>query len=118
MRIATQEVMFRTGMVEPVAVEREIGSGAKDAKEEKQKPSPKPVEQPPEKRKSTATDGTAMAKRTVPPKPGAGANGRTNTNGRKPSNGKAGSGGQSGQNQAPAPKAQNRSRSKRSRKAR
>jgi YidC/Oxa1 family membrane protein insertase len=118
MRIATQEVMFRTGMVEPVAVEREIGSAAKDAKEEKQKPSPKPVEKPPEKRKSTATDGTALAKRTVPPKPGAGANGRTNTNGRKPSNGKAGSGGQSGQSQAPAPKAQNRSRSKRSRKAR
>ncbi|HEY6427815.1 MAG TPA: YidC/Oxa1 family membrane protein insertase [Acidimicrobiales bacterium] len=115
MRIATQEVMFRTGMVEPVAVEREIGSAAK---EEKQKPPPKPVEKPPEKRKSTATDGTAMAKRTVPPKPGAGANGRTNTNGRKPSNGKAGSGGQSGQSQPPAPKAQNRSRSKRSRKAR
>jgi YidC/Oxa1 family membrane protein insertase len=115
MRIATQEVMFRTGMVEPVAVEREIGSAAK---EEKQKPPPKPVEKPPEKRKSTATDGTALAKRTVPPKPGAGANGRTNTNGRKPSNGKAGSGGQSGQSQAPPPKAQNRSRSKRSRKAR
>jgi YidC/Oxa1 family membrane protein insertase len=115
MRIATQEVMFRTGMVEPVAVEREIGSAAK---EEKQKPPPKPVEKPPEKRKSTATDGTALAKRTVPPKPGAGANGRTNANGRKPSNGKAGSGGQSGQSQAPAPKAQNRSRSKRSRKAR
>jgi YidC/Oxa1 family membrane protein insertase len=115
MRIATQEVMFRTGMVEPVAVEREIGSAAK---EEKQKPPPKPVEKPPEKRKSTATDGTAMAKRTVPPKPGAGANGRTNTNGRKPSNGKAGSGGRAGQSQPPAPKAQNRSRSKRSRKAR
>jgi YidC/Oxa1 family membrane protein insertase len=115
MRIATQEVMFRTGMVEPVAVEREIGSAAK---EEKQKPAPKPVEKPPEKRKSTATDGTAMAKRTVPPKPGAGANGRTNTNGRKPSNGKAGSGGRAGQSQPPAPKAQNRSRSKRSRKAR
>jgi hypothetical protein len=115
MRIGTQEVMFRTGMVEPVAVEREIGSAAK---EEKQKPPPKPVEKPPEKRKSTATDGTALAKRTVPPKPGAGANGRTNANGRKPPNGKAGSGGQAGQSQAPAPKAQNRSRSKRSRKAR
>jgi YidC/Oxa1 family membrane protein insertase len=115
MRIATQEVMFRTGMVEPVAVEREIGSAAK---EEKEKPLPKAPEKPPEKRKSTATDGTALAKGTVPPKPTAGANGRTNANGRKPSNGKAGSGGRAGQSQTPAPKAQNRSRSKRSRKAR
>jgi YidC/Oxa1 family membrane protein insertase len=115
MRIATQEVMFRTGMVEPVAVEREIGSAAK---EEKEKPPPKAPEKPPEKRKSTATDGTALAKGTVPPKPTAGANGRTNANGRKPSNGKAGSGGRAGQSQTPAPKAQNRSRSKRSRKAR
>jgi YidC/Oxa1 family membrane protein insertase len=118
MRIGTQEVMFKTGMVEPVAVEREIGS----AKEEKEQVKEKPPPKPPPKRTSTATDGTALAKGTVPPKPGAGANGRSNANGRKSSNGKAGSGSRAGQNQGqsqnPAPKAQNRSRSKRSRKAR
>jgi len=32
MRIGTQEVMFRTGMVSPVGAEREIGGGAKGAK--------------------------------------------------------------------------------------
>jgi hypothetical protein len=112
MRIATQEVMFKTGMVAPVAVEREIGSPKEEAKE-KEKPPPKP----PPKRASTATDGTALAKGTVPPKAGAGTNGRNTANGRKSSNGKARSG-RAGQNQPPAPKAQNRSRSKRSRKAR
>jgi hypothetical protein len=109
MRIGTQEVMFKTGMVEPVAVEREIGS----AKEEKQKPKPPP---PPPKRTSAATDGTSLAKGTVPPKPSAGGNGRRSTNGRKSPNGRAGRG--AGQAGTPAPKAQNRSRSKRSRKAR
>ena len=39
MRIGTQEVMFRTGMVTPVAHEREIGSAQGD-KEEKEKPPP------------------------------------------------------------------------------
>jgi YidC/Oxa1 family membrane protein insertase len=115
MRIATQEVMFKTGMVEPVTVEREISSAKEEAKE-KEKPPPKPPPKPP-KRASTTTDGTALAKGTVPPKSGAGANGRNNANGRKPSNGKASSG-RASQNQTPAPKAQNRSRSKRSRKAR
>ena len=118
MRIGTQEVMFRTGMVEPVAVEREIGS-AKEGK--KDKPPPAPKQDKPVQRKSSATDGTALAKGTVPPKPGAGANGRNNANGRKPSNGRGRSGsrsGQGGQSQTPAPKAQNRSRSKRTRKAR
>jgi hypothetical protein len=118
MRIGTQEVMFRTGMVEPVAVEREIGS-AKEKEREKPPPPPKPEK--PVQRKSSATDGTALAKGTVPPKPGAGANGRNNANGRKPSNGKGRSGGRSGQggqSQTPPPKAQNRARSKRTRKAR
>jgi hypothetical protein len=110
MRIATQEVMFKTGVVEPVAVEREIGS----VKEEKEKPKPPPP--PPPKRRSTATDGTSLAKGTVPPKAAAGSNGRRNASGRKSPNGKAGGG--AGQSPAPAPKAQNRSRSKRSRKAR
>jgi YidC/Oxa1 family membrane protein insertase len=116
MRIGTQEVMFRTGMVEPVAVEREIGSSK--AKEEKAKPPP-PKPTPKATRRSSATDGTSLAKGTVPPKAGAGSNGRTGRaggNGRKPraANGKGG-----GQpDQAASPKSQNRSRSKRARKAR
>jgi hypothetical protein len=118
MRIGTQEVMFKTGMVEPVAAEREIGSakeGKPPAKEDKP-PTKPPPKQP---RRSTATDGTAAAKGTPPPKGGAGSNGRrSNANGRKPAarktNGKSGD----DQPQAPAPKPQNRSRSKRSRKAR
>ena len=124
MRIGTQEVMFRTGMVAPVAVEREIGSAKEEigsVKEKKEKPPPAPKQDKPAQRKSSATDGTALAKGTVPPKPGAGANGRNNANGRKPSNGKGRAGsrsGQGGQTETPSPKAQNRSRSKRTRKAR
>jgi hypothetical protein len=110
MRIGTQELMFRTGMVTPVASEREIGP-SKDAKKpaEAAKPPPKPA-----KKASTATDGTASAKRTLPPAKtgGSGSNGRATTNGRKPSNGKAAPA------EPPAPKAHPRSRSKRSRKAR
>jgi YidC/Oxa1 family membrane protein insertase len=118
MRIGTQEVMFRTGMVSPVAHEREIGS----AKEEKAKPAPppKPAEKP--AKRSTATDGTALAKGTVPPKRGPGTNGRssTNANGRKPAaNKRAGNGkGQVPAEQPPDPKTHPRSRSKRARKAR
>ena len=120
MRIGTQEVMFRTGMVEPVAAEREIGS----AKEDKPPPKPPPKEaKPPSKeakpppkqvRRSAATDGTSTDKGTVAPK-GAGSNGKTNANGRKPAarktNGKPASA-------PPPPKPQNRSRSKRTRKTR
>jgi len=58
MRIGTQEVMFRTGMVRPVAAEREIGA-AKEEKKEKPPP-PKPA-----KKTSSATDGTAAAKATL-----------------------------------------------------
>jgi YidC/Oxa1 family membrane protein insertase len=126
MRIATQEVMFRTGMVTPVAAEREIGA----VKEEKESPPPKPAKlAKPTKTRSTATDGTAVAKGTLPPaKSGSGGNGgspsRTNgrnqTNGRKPaakrpSNGKSSS---SKADEPPGPKAHPRSRSKRTRKAR
>ncbi len=120
MRIGTQEFMFRTGMVTPVAAEREIGS----AKEkEKEKPPP-----PAPKKKSTATDGTAAAKATLPPAKsdskgtnGAKTNGRAPANGKKPAagkrtNGMAGDG--EGIEDAPAPKAHPRSRSKRTRKAR
>ncbi len=115
MRIGTQEVMFRTGMVSPVSHEREIGS----AKEEKAKPPPKPAEKP--AKRSTATDGTALARGTVPPKRGPGTNGRstTNANGRKPAAGKrAGNGKGEAAEEAPGPKTHPRSRSKRARKAR
>jgi YidC/Oxa1 family membrane protein insertase len=116
MRIGTQEVMFKTGMVEPVAVEREIGSGKQDKPPPPDKPAPKPA-----KKRSTATDGTALAKGTVPPQK-ADTNGRpnTNANGRKPGAGKRPANGKGGAaaEQPPVPKPQNRSRSKRARKAR
>ena len=73
MRIGTQEVMFRTGMVTPVVHEREIGSPKQEkAKEDKPpKPPPKQV-----KKQSTATDGTAAAKAVLPrPRAGRGPTG-------------------------------------------
>jgi YidC/Oxa1 family membrane protein insertase len=112
MRIGTQEVMFRTGMVQPAAVEREIGSAKQD------KPPPKPAPKP--AKRSTATDGTALAKGTVPPKKAAGTNGgpSTNANGRKGAPRKGANGREAPAEETPAQKAQNRSRSKRARKAR
>jgi len=122
MRIGTQEFMFKTGMVEPVTAEREIGSAKK---EEKVKPEP-PA--PPAKKKSTATDGTGSGKGTVPPPAKAGANGSAQGNGRRngPSNGRKPAGGTkkrttngtAGDDDEAAPKAHPRSRSKRARKAR
>src|ERR1700727_1286432 len=121
MRIGTQELMFRTGMVTPVVHEREIGA-TKETKE-KEKPLPKAV-----KKTSSATDGTAAAKATLPPAKsaaktnGAKTNGRAPTNGRKPAaakkttNGKAAS--DDDVEDAPEPKVHPRSRSKRTRKAR
>src|ERR1700722_20295992 len=123
MRIGTQEVMFRTGMVRPVAAEREIGA-AKEEKKEKPPP-PKPA-----KKTSSATDGTAAAKATLPPAKnggtksnGAKTNGRSPTNGRKPAAGKratngGAASGDDGAGEAPAPKSHPRSRAKRTRKAR
>ena len=120
MRIGTQEFMFRSGMVTPVVHEREIGATKdKDKDKEKEKPPPKAV-----KKTSTATDGTAAAKATLPPTKtnGAKTNGRAPTNGRKPTpkratNGKAASA-DDGAEDAPAPKSHPRSRAKRTRKAR
>jgi hypothetical protein len=116
MRIGTQEVMFKTGMVEPVAVEREIGSGKQDKPPPPEKPAAKPA-----KKRSTATDGTALAKGTPPPqktdtngRPNTNANGRKPGAGKRPANGKGGAAAE----QPPPPKPQNRSRSKRARKAR
>jgi YidC/Oxa1 family membrane protein insertase len=128
MRIATQEVMFRSGMVKPVVHEREIGSGKDDkvTKEDKVKALPPPKAT---KKASTATDGTAAAKAILPPTKGdaktngAKTNGGAPTNGRKPTakkgttNGKAASGGDSAEDAA-QPKSHPRSRSKRTRKAR
>jgi YidC/Oxa1 family membrane protein insertase len=98
MRIATQEVMFRTGMVTPVAAEREIGAsgasggsggskgnGSKDKDNKNVRAAeaaaiaegskPKQPTNPPakqtakqNKKSSTATDGTSVAKPTVPPR--------------------------------------------------
>ena len=159
MRIATQEVMFRTGMVTPVAAEREIGAsgasggpkgsgsggskgnGSKDNKNitaveaapEGEGPKPKqppkqqkqPAKQPPKqvKKASTATDGTAVAKPTVPPRKPASpqakrssSNGRTG--GRTPGGASANGRGSSPDDEEPAAKPHSRSRSKRTRKAR
>jgi YidC/Oxa1 family membrane protein insertase len=116
MRVLTQEVMFRTGMVTPVAAEREIHSTKAD------KPPPEPPPKP-TKRASTATDGTALAKGTVPPKKGgSGGNGRANPNNRSAASGGRGANGKRGSaddaSTPPGPKQHPRSRSKRARKAR
>jgi YidC/Oxa1 family membrane protein insertase len=112
MRIGTQEFMFRSGMVKPVVHEREIG-----ATKEKEKPPPKAV-----KKTSTATDGTAAAKATLPPaKSAAKTNGRAPTNGKKPAAGKRTNGkavSDEDVEAVPEPKSHPRSRSKRTRKAR
>ncbi len=120
MRIGTQEVMFRSGMVTPVAAEREIASTVEKEKVDKvkEKPPPKPVV-----KKSTATDGTSAAKGTLPPAKGSAngrptGNGRTNGNGRKPAAGKRAANGKVEDDVATPPKPHPRSRSKRTRKAR
>jgi YidC/Oxa1 family membrane protein insertase len=130
MRIATQEVMFKTGMVTPVAVEREIGAGKGDKPaqaEPEVKPAPSPKPSKSTKTRSAATDGTSVAKGTVPPPKGAaaagggnGTNGRNPTNGRKPASKKPANGKAAAADAAEeaGPKAHPRSRSKRARKAR
>ena len=120
MRIGTQEVMFRTGMVTPVAAEREIGSAREDKAKEDKKEKPSPPK--PAKKTSTATDGTAAAKATLPPaKNDSKSNGRAPTNGKKPAAGKRTTNGKAATDNvedAPEPKSHPRSRSKRTRKAR
>jgi YidC/Oxa1 family membrane protein insertase len=120
MRIGTQEFMFRSGMVTPVVHEREIGA---TKEKEKEKPPPKAI-----KKTSTATDGTAAAKATLPPTKsaaktnGAKTNGRATTNGKKTAAGKGTTNGKAASDKdvedAPEPKSHPRSRSKRTRKAR
>ncbi len=119
-RIGTQDVMYRTGMLTPMAAEREIGPAgkAKEKPPEKELP-PAPA---PKRSKPTVTDGTAAATAETPPKK-ASPSRATPPNGRRPgtkrpaSNG-ARSGAQDEAEPAAAPKAHPRSRSKRARKAR
>ncbi len=120
MRIGTQEFMFKSGMVEPVTAEREIGSAKKevDSAKKEEKPRPElPAASP--KKKSSATDGTSVAKGTVPPVR-TGANGNGRRNGRTPAGGarKRTTNGKAESEDQEAPKAHPRSRSKRARKAR
>ena len=126
MRIGTQEVMFRTGMVTPVAAEREIGS-AKETKDTKEitkgtKDAGKPAVQPKSARKpSTATGrNVGLPGHCAPHQtrrvPTAAARRSNKARVRRGANGKV-----SGEDadDAPAPKAHPRSRSsKRQRKAR
>jgi YidC/Oxa1 family membrane protein insertase len=116
MRIGTQDVMFRTGYVKPPSAEREIGPA------DKAKPEPAPLPPAPAPKaakKSTVTDGTGLAKRpgTAPPPRKSPANGNAASNGRR-ANGRKAAAANGNSEEAPAPKAHPRSRSKRTRKAR
>jgi YidC/Oxa1 family membrane protein insertase len=115
MRIGTQELMFRTGMVTPVAAEREIGPAAKGSTKPDTpsagngkasgngKPAPKG---PAQTKKPTVTDGTGLG------------NGSTPVPRKRPVNGKNAASAHEEIEQAPAPKEHPRSRSKKTRKAR
>jgi YidC/Oxa1 family membrane protein insertase len=119
MRIATQEVMFRSGMVTPVVAEREIGPASKT---KASAPEPEP---PPKKSRPSVSDGTGVAKTTPPPKKtpsgGGAGNGRRPPSGKNPTGARGRNGASAGQNEdepTPAPKVHPRARSKRARKAR
>jgi YidC/Oxa1 family membrane protein insertase len=145
MRIGTQEIMFRTGMVTPVGAssEREIGGGAPPTKSTGStkaigtgtaKPTGSTAKTPSNKaagaaKGTTASNGKASGDAAGKPKPPV-TNGRTAANGRRPTNGKrpaAGRAGSNGKNSSDSdaeiesvtvPKEHPRSRSKRTRKAR
>jgi YidC/Oxa1 family membrane protein insertase len=123
MRIGTQELMFRTGMVTPVVHEREIGGGSKSVKNDPDDlGKPKAVGTP--KGKTVPRDASKDATPTpLPPKGGTGSNGSRGSNGKRPVSGKQSSNGRGANSgdeteQAPAPKEHPRSRSKRTRKSR
>ena len=144
MRIGTQEIMFRTGMVTPVgAAEREIGSGSKTATNADQTValeagSDKSVTKgPPSPKAAGGTNGKPSGVNKVNKqvaKPSAvtksagnsknatsrrsTANGRSPVAGRPTANGKKTAGGDSESELVPVPKEHPRSRSKRTRKAR
>jgi hypothetical protein len=115
MRIGTQELMFRTGMVTPMAAEREIGPAAKGGGKDPDPTNGKTTgngsgkaapKGPAQTKKPTVTDGTGLG------------NGSTPTPRKKPVNGKNAASAHQEIEQAPAPKEHPRSRSKRTRKAR
>jgi YidC/Oxa1 family membrane protein insertase len=125
MRIGTQDIMFRTGIVTAVGAttEREIGPAAKSATTDTT-PTPqgngngKSTSRPPAK-------GTAGNKGAAGNRGTAGANGRNGSNGRRPTAGKPATNGRKADTDAggqaepvPVPKEHPRSRSKRTRKAR
>jgi len=117
-RIATQDVMYRTGMLTPPAAEREIGPAGKAKEKEAVKEAPSP---PALKRaRSSVTDGSAAASVQTPPKKAGTArpNGRSPGAKRPTNNNGARSGAGDDTEQAAAPKVHPRSRSKRARKAR
>ena len=107
MRIGTQEVMFRTGMVHPVAVEREIGSG-------KDRTRPPPPDQAGPQTGEEALDrdgrdgagqgnGAAEARRSTNGRPNTDANGRKTAAGKRPANGKGAAAERAGPEAAPEP---------------
>jgi YidC/Oxa1 family membrane protein insertase len=120
MRIGTQELMFRTGMVTPMSTEREIGPAAKGGAKPtvagngngnsngngNGKVPPKGPAQTKSTKKPTVTDGTGLA------------NGSTPTPRKRPVNGKNAASAHEEIEPAPAPKEHPRSRSKKTRKAR
>jgi YidC/Oxa1 family membrane protein insertase len=124
MRIGTQDLMFRTGMVSPPSgAEREIEGGAKGTKTADAPSKPTGGNGKP--------TGKAAGKRTTAPKSANGSNGNGKgapngkrlATGKKPSSSKAASNGQASNGStddedAPAPKPHPRSRSKKERKAR
>jgi YidC/Oxa1 family membrane protein insertase len=123
MRIGTQEVMFRTGMVTPVTAEREIGGGTKTAKQANGSAAgsakPKTTSG---STKALPVDGSKDATPTPLPPRSSGSNGKS-TNGKRPVAGRqSGNGRRSGNDEdteiEAAPKVHPRSRSKRSRKSR
>ena len=139
MRIGTQEIMFRTGMVTPVsAAEREIGGGAPPGKGTGTSPkaigTAKPAlnpGKPPVKSTGVAKNGAANGtngKRPAAGKPSttgkAPVNGKRPTNGKRPVAGKPPANGKKAADEdaeielAAVPKEHPRSRSKRTRKAR
>jgi YidC/Oxa1 family membrane protein insertase len=139
MRIGTQEIMFRTGMVTPVsAAEREIGGGAPPGKGTGTSPkavgTAKPALNPgktPAKSTGASKNGAANGtngKRPAAAKPSttgkAPTNGRRPTNGKRPVAGKPQANGKKSADEdaeidlAAVPKEHPRSRSKRTRKAR
>ncbi len=71
MRIGTQEVMFRTGMVEAVAAEREIGSAKKEEKPKLEKAKPEPPPPPPQRRSRRPPTARPSPRARCPrPRPG------------------------------------------------